>query len=164
MTICSMRSCDAGREVQEARQLKDQVTQLQNEVFQLRSSGLAPGNRDFSTVVGGEVPVPSGPPAPAVPATRGETMTSHTLDTGGSRNDTLTDIWPLQFRYRYLSEANGPDRRRYVPSDLRPQRRVRAQVPEPGHRRIAPISTACTCRRPNRDGTSRSVVLESGAM
>jgi phosphate-selective porin OprO and OprP len=95
-------------EVAETRQLKDQVTQLQNEVYQLRSSGVAPANRDFSTVVGGEVPAPSGPPEPSSPAMRGETMTSHTLDTGGSRNDTLTDMLPLQFRYRYQSTAEGP--------------------------------------------------------
>ena len=49
-------------EVAETRQLKDQVIQLQNEVYQLRSSGLAPANRDFSTVGGGEVPATTGPP------------------------------------------------------------------------------------------------------
>ena len=34
-------------------------------------------------------------------------MTSHTLDTGGSRNDTLTDLGPLGVRYRYNSTAEG---------------------------------------------------------
>jgi hypothetical protein len=89
-------------EVAETRQLKDQVTQLQNEVYNLRSSGLAPANRDFASVVGGEAASSSGPPlaAPLAPRSPGETMTSHTLDTGGSRDDTLTDMFPLGFRYR----------------------------------------------------------------
>ena len=72
-------------EVAEARQLKDQVIQLQNEVYNLRNSGISTGNRDFASVVGTEAP-PSFArprPAPAAPATRGETMTTHTLDTGG---------------------------------------------------------------------------------
>ncbi|MGC8643570.1 MAG: porin [Isosphaeraceae bacterium] len=95
-------------QVAETRQLKDQVTQLQNELSNLRQSGATSGNRDFASVVATEAPPSMGPPTPAAPATRGETMTSHTIDTGGARNDTLTDFTPLQFRYRYLSEANGP--------------------------------------------------------
>jgi phosphate-selective porin OprO and OprP len=95
-------------EVAETRQLKDQVIQLQNEVYNLRSSGLAPANRDFASVVGGEAAAPSGPAPSVAPRSPGETMTSHTLDTGGSRNDTLTDMLPLGFRYRYQSTAEGP--------------------------------------------------------
>jgi len=95
-------------EVAETRQLKDQVIQLQNEVYNLRSSGLAPANRDFSSVVGGEVTAPGGAGPSVAPRSPGETMTSHTLDTGGPRNDTLTDMLPLGFRYRYQSTAEGP--------------------------------------------------------
>jgi phosphate-selective porin OprO/OprP len=94
-------------QVAETRQLKDQVTQLQNELYNLRRSGSLTGNRDFASVVGTEVPPALGPAVPAAPATRGETMTSHTLDTGGSRNDTLTDLGPVTARYRYNSTAEG---------------------------------------------------------
>jgi phosphate-selective porin OprO/OprP len=34
-------------------------------------------------------------------------MITHTLDTGGSRNDTLTDLGPIGVRYRYNSTAEG---------------------------------------------------------
>lgn len=98
-------------QVAETRQLKDQVTQLQNELYNMRNSGAAATNRDFASMVATEAQPTLGPPVSAAPpasATRGETMTSHTIDTGGARNDTLTDFTPLQFRYRYLSEANGP--------------------------------------------------------
>jgi phosphate-selective porin OprO/OprP len=98
-------------EVAETRQLKDQVIQLQNELANMRSSGLAPASRDFASVVGSSAPAAAGPELvgpPAPSATRGETMTTHTImDTGGSRNDTLTDFLPLQFRYRYNSTAEG---------------------------------------------------------
>jgi phosphate-selective porin OprO and OprP len=94
-------------EVRETRQLKDQVTQLQNELYNLRNSTTAATNRDFASVVGTEAPPTLGPPVSAAPTTRGETMTSHTLDTGGSRNDTLTDLGPLGVRYRYNSTAEG---------------------------------------------------------
>jgi phosphate-selective porin OprO/OprP len=100
-------------EVAETRQLKDQIIQLQNEISNQRSSGLAPANRDFSSVVGSPAPAVAGPElvGPAAPApspTRGETMTTHTImDTGGSRDDTLTDF-PLRFRYRNQSTAEGP--------------------------------------------------------
>lgn len=97
-------------EVQDTRQLKDQVLQLQNELYNLRHAGNG-ANRDFASVVGADASATVGPPAPAstaaAPATRGETMTTHTLDTGGTRNDTLTDFQPIIFRYRYLSEADG---------------------------------------------------------
>jgi hypothetical protein len=53
-------------EVDETRKLKDQVTQHQNELYNLPNSGITAANRDFSSVVGGICPA-NGPPAVAAP-------------------------------------------------------------------------------------------------
>ena len=73
-------------EVAETRQLKDQVIQLQNELYQPSQLGRCRRRTATSrSVVGREVPPAIGPACRRGTRDRGETMTSHTLDTGGSR-------------------------------------------------------------------------------